>query len=149
MWLLNVGEEVNMRLLSKTITLLLTTLCTAAAFAANLWRVNIPFDFLSNGQYFPSGTYDVTINLDYNVILMTNTANMSVKLTSTVIPAGVAEMPVVIRFDKVGDGHVLKNIQIEQWATPNLDLCIKHSVSSPSPRLISECEKSDVVSTPK
>jgi hypothetical protein len=115
-----------MRFAFRAIMLLSIALCSTAAFAANHWRVEVPFGFTAQGQSFPSGTYDVTFNLNYNIVVMASNSSLATQITSTVLPADAAQVPVVVRFDKMGDNYVLKNIQIEKWVTPNLNSNVKY-----------------------
>jgi hypothetical protein len=125
-------KEINMQFVFKTLTLLSIALCsTAAAFAADHWRIEVPFDFSAQGQSYRSGAYDVTLNLGYNIIVMSNDTGSTAQITSSIIPTDATHAPVVVRFDKLGTNYILRNIQVQQWVTPNMDGNNKHQLSAP------------------
>ncbi len=105
----------------KTLALSSAAFCATAAFAANQARVDVPFSFTAEGQSFPAGMYDVTMDMNHNCITLTNEGDAGKHIMWTAGPADRAKTSAVVRFDQLGSDHALKNIQFGERVTPNLD----------------------------
>jgi hypothetical protein len=109
----------------KTLVLTSAAFCATAAFAANQARVTVPFSFTAKGQSYPSGTYEVVLDSSANYVSLQNQTEPSKHLGWMVGPSEPAKSPAVVRFDEVGSDYTLKNIQIGNHITPNLDPKVK------------------------
>ena len=104
--------------------------CATAAFAANQARVNVPFNFTAEGQSYPAGSYDVSLDANHNVVTMASKTDATKHISWTVGPAESANAPAVIKFDHVGADYDLKTIQLGERVTPVLDKNVQQSVSA-------------------
>jgi len=110
-----------MRLTVKALLLSSATLCASAAFAANLARVDVPFNFSAKGHSYPAGTYDVSMDSQQTFVTLANNADPAKQITWVVGPAEPANKTAVIKFDEMGSDYALKTIQLGDKITPNLD----------------------------
>lgn len=114
----------------KSIVVSSVVFCATAAFAANQARVNVPFGFTAQGQSYPAGSYEVSLDANHDFVTMASNTDASKHITWNVGPADAASAPAVVRFDHVGAGYELKNIQIGEHVTPVLDKNVQQSVSA-------------------
>jgi hypothetical protein len=110
-----------MRINIKAIALSSVAFCATAAFAANHARVEVPFSFTAEGKSYPAGTYEVALNANQDAVTMESKADPTRHISWTVGPAEARTAPAVVKFDQVGTDHSLKNIQVGNKVTPNLD----------------------------
>jgi hypothetical protein len=120
----------HMQINFKSIALSSFALCATAAFAANQARVDVPFSFTAKGHSYPAGTYEVSMDMNRNVVTMASEMNPTEHVSWTVGPADAAKTPAVIKFDHVGADYDLKTIQIGEHVTPVLDKNVQQSVSA-------------------
>ena|SRR5271165_3242995 len=114
----------------KSLVVSSVVFCATAAFAANQARVNVPFGFTAQGQSYPAGSYEVSLDANHDFVTMASNTDASKHITWNVGPADAANAPAVVRFDHVGAGYELKNIQIGEHVTPVLDKNTQQSVSA-------------------
>jgi hypothetical protein len=122
-------EDINMQITLKSLVLASAAFCATAAFAANQARVDVPFSFTAKGQSYPAGSYDVALDASHNFVTLASEADATKHITWYVEPADAAKTPAVVKFDRAGNDHSLKSIQLGDKVTPNLD--------GPAPRGIS------------
>ncbi len=114
----------------KSIAVSSVVFCATAAFAANQAKVNVPFNFTAQGQSYPAGSYEVSLNASDSFVTMESKTDATKHITWNVGPTDEASTPVVVRFDHVGADYALKTIQIGEHVTPVLDKNIQQSVSA-------------------
>jgi hypothetical protein len=119
-----------MRIALKSLVLSSAAFCATAAFAANQARVDVPFSFTAKGQSYPAGMYDVAMDGSHNFVVLSSKADASKQLRWTVGPADEAQTAAVIKFDQIGADHALKNIQLGNRITPDLDKHSKGGISA-------------------
>src|SRR5271170_7047710 len=100
-----------MKFTLKTLALPAVAFCATAAFAANQARVDVPFSFTAQGQSYPAGVYEVSINSD-DAISMTSQQDATKHIMWCAGPADAAKTPAVVTFDKAGSDYTLKNVQL-------------------------------------
>ena len=113
-------------------SLLLTSVLTFAttAFAADLLTVNVPFTFTAMGQPFPAGHYDIAMNSNHCIVTLYSTTDATKRLTWLVRPADARNAAGVVTFNELGPNYTLKNIQVGERITPNLDTRTNRGVSA-------------------
>lgn len=104
--------------------------CATAAFAANQAQVSVPFGFTAQGQSYPAGSYQVSLDESHNFVTMSDKMDASKHISWNVGPADAANAPAIVKFDHIGAGYELKTIQIGEHVTPVLDKNIQQSVSA-------------------
>jgi hypothetical protein len=106
----------------RNLVLLSATLCTTAAFAAELKTVNVPFSFVAKNHAFEAGSYTVAVDWTRSMVTLTRIGKPSQPLTWIMLPAdNSGQSKVSLTFDVAGQGHVLRTIKYDTLATPNLD----------------------------
>ena len=125
--LLNGGTTKRLSLSSLILT---SAICVAPALAANYARVKVPFDFTAMGQSYPAGDYDLVLDNSRDYITMESRVDLAKQLRWIVSPADPAYKPAVVTFDVVGLDHELKNIQLDNKITPDLDKHRKQGISA-------------------
>ena len=98
-------------------------LCAPAALAIDRTSVDIPFSFESNGKIFPASQYNVELNENRNMLVLTSKKNPSDSLTWWAIPTqpNPNDATLSIEFGKVGTIHELHVIRLGSYTTPALD----------------------------
>jgi hypothetical protein len=118
-----------MRPIIRISVLAVVLMSTAAAFAQNNVRVDIPFSFETYGKIFPAGSYEVGFDPHYHALKLSGTINRKIIYIGIASPAefGPSALTVSLRFDHAADGtRVLGSILFGDWATPVLDKCDKY-----------------------
>lgn len=88
--------------------------------AAPTYRVHVPFDFVVSGKTLPAGDYMVRPdNLSQNVAL----EGKSVAMTWILGPGDPkpSDRRVILTFDKIGDDHMLRTVQVGPMITSRID----------------------------
>jgi hypothetical protein len=111
----------------RNLVLLSATLCTTAAFAADLKTVKVPFSFVAKNHAYEAGSYSVAVDWQRSMVTLSKPG--SAPLTWIIVPADSGNKVSLI-FDVAGSDHVLRTIRYEAFATPNLDPQPKHTVES-------------------
>jgi hypothetical protein len=115
----------------RNLVLLSTALCTSAAFAAELKKVDVPFSFVAKNHAYEAGSYTVAVDWTRSMVTLSRIGNPSQPLTWVMLPAdNSGHSKVSLTFDVAGPEHVLRTIQYETLATPNLDARPTHKVES-------------------
>jgi hypothetical protein len=97
----------------------------AAALATNAAMaetVKVPFNFTVAGKDFPAGYYSVKREFCQGMVTLRNSAT-SQSFTSIIAPGAPAptDTAVTLRFDELGQDHVLQSVQFGPLITPKLD----------------------------
>ncbi len=119
-----------MQITFKSFVLTSAAFCATAAFAANQARVDVPFSFTSQNQSYPAGSYEVALDANHNFVTMVSETDATKHLTWSVGPVDAAKSPAVVRFDRIGAEYALRNIQLGDKVTPNLDTPSKRGISA-------------------
>jgi hypothetical protein len=115
----------------RNLVLLSAALCTTAAFAAEQRRVDVPFSFVAKNHAYAAGSYTVAVDWATSMVTLSKIGKPSQPLMWIMMPAANGGQPKVsLIFDVDGPNHVLRTIQYERFATPNLDTQRKHKVES-------------------
>lgn len=123
---------------STLFTLVLTSAVAAAAAltpntaSAEAAKVNIPFSFEVAKQICPPGDYLVERDQIRNLVQLKSWDNS--KAFNFVAGPGTLDrtgVHVVVKFDEMGDSHVLRSIQFGSLATARLDKKRKNAESMP------------------
>jgi hypothetical protein len=119
-----------MRLSFRTLVLSSAALCTTAAFAAEQKRVEVPFSFVAKHHTYEAGSYAVGVDWQRSMVTLSEIGKPSQPLTWIILPSAVdpRHMDVSLIFDMSAGEHVLRTIQYESFATPNLDSKPKYRV---------------------
>ncbi len=113
----------------RNLVLLSTALCTTAAFAAEQKMVNVPFSFVAKNHAYGAGSYTVAVDWTKSMVTLRKIGKPSQPLMWIMVPAANGSDPKVsLTFDVDGPNHVLRTIQYEKFATPNLDTQPRHRV---------------------
>ena len=112
-----------MRFMLRTLVLTYAALCATAAFAAEKAVVNVPFNFESHGQAFPAGRYDITLDMNANVLTLRNATNTAQSISWIASPADCDQASPVLHmiFDDAGSTRELHSVQLGTRITPVLD----------------------------
>lgn len=119
-----------MQIAVKSLVFSSAVFCAAAAFAANQARVEVPFSFTAQGQSYPAGSYEVSLDANHNFVTMASKLDAAKHITWSVGPAEAAKTPAVVRFDATSGSYSLKTIQVGVSVTPVLDKDVKAPVSA-------------------
>jgi hypothetical protein len=97
----------------------------AAALAANTAMaetVKVPFNFTFEGKDFPAGYYSVKREMSQNMVTLRSSAT-SQSFTWVIAPGDPAptDTAVVLRFDRLGQDHMLQSVQFGPLVTSRLD----------------------------
>jgi hypothetical protein len=123
------SEENPMLMRFRNLVLLSTALCTTAAFAAEQKTVDVPFSFVAKNHAYEAGAYSVAVDWTRSMVTLRKIGKPSQSMTWILMPAANDSHPRVgLTFDVAGSNHVLRTIQYETLATPNLDKQPKHKV---------------------
>ena len=114
----------------RNLVLLSAALCTTAAFAAEQKTVNVPFSFVAKNHAYNAGSYTVAVDWTRSVVTLSKVGTPSQPLVWIMVPAGNNQSKVSLTFDVAGPEHVLRTIQYQTFATPNLDKQSKHKVEA-------------------
>jgi hypothetical protein len=95
-------------------------LATIPAVAATSTAVNVPFNFTVGGRSLPAGLYSVQQDISGNILRL-QARDGSQSFVSIAIPSEKNEDRTVLRFNTVGQTHVLEFIQFGPLITPRLD----------------------------
>jgi hypothetical protein len=97
----------------------------AAALATNTAMaetVKVPFNFTFDGKDLPAGYYSVKREMSQNMVTLRSNAT-SQSFTWIIAPGNPAptDTAVTLRFDKLGQDHVLQSVQFGPLITSRLD----------------------------
>jgi hypothetical protein len=113
----------------RNLVLVSAALCTTAAFAAELKTVDVPFSFVAKNHAYEAGSYTVAVDWTRSMVTLSRIGKPSQPLTWVMLPADNGGHPKVsLTFDVAGPDHVLRTIQYDTLATPNLDSRPMHKV---------------------
>ena len=112
----------------RNLVLLSAALCTTAAFAAEQKTVDVPFNFVAKNHAYKAGSYTVAVDWTGSMVTLSRIGKPSQPLMWIMVPATNRQSKVSLTFDVAGPEHVLRTIQYETFATPNLDTRSKHKV---------------------
>lgn len=117
-----------MRIMIRSVILATASLCATAAFAADRAMVDIPFNFVSNGHAFPAGHYAATLDASQNVLALSNLndANVSAHWTAGPADFNPNNEKLTLKFDDLGNSHVLRTVQLGPRITSRLDAPVRH-----------------------
>lgn len=114
-----------MRLTSHTLVVTAVLASATTAFADDRAAVTVPFSFEMDGEAFPAGTYQVGFESIYHTLRLSSRSDTKMSFVWIATPAkyGPGISALSLKFDGGADGiHVLRNIRLENWSTPPLDL---------------------------
>ena len=119
-----------MRFSFRTLVLTSAALCTTAAFAAEQKRVEVPFSFVAKHHAYQAGSYTVAVDWQRSMVTLSEIGRASQPLMWIIVPgaADPTHPKVSLTFDVSGQEHVLRTLQYESFATPNLDKKPKYRV---------------------
>lgn len=94
----------------------------AATSAMAETTVKVPFSFTAGGQVCPAGLYTVQHDDSSNFVTLTRKGSSQI-FTWTVGPGapGPTERKVALKFDDLGNAHVLQSVQYGSLITSRLD----------------------------
>jgi hypothetical protein len=107
------------------------TMSAATAVAQSRYKANIPFSFTIRGQSFPSGNYEITPNINNNVILIVSDTFPAKHAYLISRPADPVDKAVVFKFVRRASGYSLRTIQVGQQITGDADRPNKDTVAVP------------------
>jgi hypothetical protein len=101
------------------VVLAAAALATSTAMAET---VKVPFNFTFDGKDFPAGYYSVKREMSQNMVTLRSNAT-SQSFTWIIAPGDPAptDTAVTLRFDKLGQDHVLQSVQFGPLITSRLD----------------------------
>jgi len=109
----------------------------SAAFALDRVAVNVPFSFETHGKTLPSGAYEVEFDSIHDTLKLSSKTDTKMSYIWIAAPAEVGPDTSTpsLKFDNRADGiHVLRNIRLEMWNTPVLQLrergVVQHEAAS-------------------
>src|SRR5215472_18684573 len=89
-----------------------TTAAMSAHSAKAETTLNVPFSFTVSGQTMPAGVYTVKQDTFHNMVIFRNQdASKSFSYTLRPGDANANQVHVSLKFESVGDSHVLRGIQ--------------------------------------
>jgi hypothetical protein len=100
------------------LVLLSINLCAVNAVAEKHWQVEVPFNFSAEGQPFPAGNYDISLDPDNWVLVVRNHNDATKRLQWLALPSGVDKPVPVMRFNEVGNKYTLNSVTVEHWESP-------------------------------
>jgi hypothetical protein len=92
--------------------------------------VDVPFSFVAKHHAYKAGSYTVAVDWTRSVVTLSKVGTPSQPLVWIMVPAGNNQSKVSLTFDVAGQEHVLRTIQYQTHATPNLDTRSKHKVEA-------------------
>jgi len=99
------------------------------ALAAATYRVQVPFQFVADGKTLPAGEYFVREgDRSYAVMLEGKSIRMS-WLLSPATP-NPNDRNVILTFDKVGENHMLRTVQMGPMITNRIDKKYANSLAA-------------------
>ena|SRR5277367_6671162 len=114
----------------RNLVLTSAALCSTAAFAAEQRRVEVPFSFVAKNHAYQAGSYTVAVDWQKSMVTLSEIGRSSQPLMWIIVPGAIdPRYPTVsLTFDVSGQKHVLRTIQYETFATPNLNKQPKYRV---------------------
>ncbi len=106
--------------------LILASVLAAATFTTGIAEaqstLHVPFSFHIGSSVLPAGTYSVEPGPHNGFVTLTNTNN-SVSFSWTLLTGEPApsDTRIVLRFDQVGNSHMLRSVQYRSLITARLD----------------------------
>lgn len=108
-------------------SLVLAPAVLAAAFfaaqpvhAASVYRVHVPFDFVASGKNMPAGDYTIRQGAETHAVQFEG-KNSSMLWIVGPGTANPGERRVILTFDKIGNSHMLRTLQVGPVITVRLD----------------------------
>ena len=119
-----------MRFSFRNLVLSSAALCATAAFAADQKRVEVPFAFMAKNHAYQAGAYTIAVDSPNSFVTLSEIGRASQPLTWILVPGdgNLTHPKVSLTFDVSGQQHVLRTIQYESFATPNLNKQPKYRV---------------------
>jgi hypothetical protein len=119
-----------MRFSFRNLILTSAALCTTAAFAAEQKKVVVPFSFVAKNHAYQPGAYTLAVDWQRSMVTLNEIGKPSQPLTWIIVPGAVdpRHPGASLIFDVSGEKHVLRTIQYETFATPNLNKQPKYRV---------------------
>ncbi|WP_158749175.1 hypothetical protein [Acidobacterium sp. S8] len=120
-----------MRPMTRMFVIAAALASSSAAFALSKVTVNVPFNFESHGKTYQAGSYDVSLDPNESILVMTNHNNPKVSAHWIVSPTefGTDAPALSMKFDDATDGsHELHSIRLATRTTQVLDKRERHSV---------------------
>jgi hypothetical protein len=100
----------------------LAAVALAATSAKAEVTIKVPFNFTAGGKICPAGEY--TVRHDDNSSFVTLISKSSSQIFTWVVGPGVAapdNRKIALKFDEMGNGHVLQSVQYGALSTSRLD----------------------------
>jgi hypothetical protein len=119
-----------MRFSFRNLVLTSAVLCSTAAFAAEQRRVEVPFSFVAKNHSYQAGSYTIGVDWQRSMVTLSRIGRPSQPLMWIIVPGAIdpTHPKVSLTFDVSGQEHVLRTIQYETFATPNLNKNPKYKV---------------------
>lgn len=117
-----------MRTIIRSVVLAAVSLCATAAFAVDKAVVDVPFNFVSQGKAFPAGQYIASLDMNRNVLALSCAKDSTISARWIAGPADSnpnAEK-LILKFNDLGNTHMLSTIQLGSRITPRLDARSRH-----------------------
>lgn len=103
--------------------------------------VHIPFEFEVAGQAYPAGVYHVHVGTLYNTVALENGSHTFVWIIGPG-DANPADQRTILKFDVLGERHLLRSIQYRAMSTSRLDKKelkdIKEAIPAPEQSVVGE-----------
>jgi hypothetical protein len=117
-----------MRIVMRSVILAAASLCATAAFAASQAKVDIPFNFVSQGHVFPAGHYMASLDANHNVLALSSLSDTSISAHWVASPADYnpSNEKLTLKFDDQGNGYTLRTVQLGSRITSRLDAPARH-----------------------
>jgi hypothetical protein len=98
--------------------LLSINLCAVNAVAQKHWQVDVPFNFSAEGQAFPAGNYDISLDPQNGVMVVCNHRDATKRLQWLAVPSGLDKPAPTLKFNEVDNNYTLNKVTVEQWESP-------------------------------
>lgn len=104
------------------------TFTALPALAATTYQAHIPFDFVVSGKTFPAGDYMVREGEHVHTVALQGS---SLALSWILGPGdpNPGDGRVVLTFDRIGQNHMLRSVQVGPMITNRLDRKYAHSLA--------------------
>lgn len=123
-----------MRFNLHTLVLALAVLAAAAftvqpALAATMYRVHVPFQFVASGKTLPAGDYMIRPGVLPNTVRL---EGQSAAMSWIMGPGSPNpnDRSVILTFDRIGDHHMLRTVQVGPMITNRLDKKYANSLAA-------------------
>lgn len=99
------------------------------ALAAPTYQVHVPFDFVASGKTLPAGDYMVRQGQNLHTVALQGKASTMSWFVGPGSPNPV-DQRVVLTFDKIGQNHMLRTVQLGPMVTNRLDKKYANSLAT-------------------